>query len=215
MSILGWLPGWGRPFLWRLARWRRFLSRRALFSHRGGGLRFFRLRLGLWSGLGARLADARDGGADLGRDALLDQDLQHAVGVSLEIEGRLVRFDLGQRLAGLRLAAALLLPLDDGALLHRVRELGHVDLRHQANPPFRISDVTGALRSQKFRPFGVRGAEPRLGIGLPSERVADQALDVLTGRDRDPLELLVVRRRHLRTSEPADERAQGHTATLQ
>src|SRR5207253_8821324 len=51
-------------------------------------------------------------------------------------------------------------------------------------------------------------------IRVLSERVADQALDVLAGRDRDPLELLVVGHRHLRPSEPADGRVQVIETTL-
>src|SRR5205807_839105 len=81
---------------------------------------------------GALVADSRDGRADLGRNALLDQDLEHAVRLSLEVEGRFVRLDLGQHLASLHLLAALLLPLDDRALFHRVGQLGHVDIRHPA-----------------------------------------------------------------------------------
>src|SRR5213080_3056038 len=51
-------------------------------------------------------------------------------------------------------------------------------------------------------------------IRVLSERVADQALDVLAGRDRHPLELLVVGHRHLRPSEPADGRVQVIETTL-
>src|SRR5438876_7397273 len=51
-------------------------------------------------------------------------------------------------------------------------------------------------------------------IRVLSERVADQALDVLAGRDRGPFELLVVGHRHLRPSEPADRRVQVIEATL-
>jgi len=80
--------------------------------------------------LAGALADLGDGSADLGGHALLDQDLQDAVGLSLQIEGGFVGFDLGQHLAGLHLFAALLLPLDDGALLHRVGELRHIYVWH-------------------------------------------------------------------------------------
>src|SRR6266478_2236456 len=73
-----------------------------------------------------------DGGADLGRHALLNDDVEHSVGFGLEVERRLVRFHLGDHLALLDGVAALLLPLDDRALLHRVGELGHVYISHRA-----------------------------------------------------------------------------------
>src|SRR5258708_23565697 len=42
------------------------------------------------------------------------------------------------------LVAVLALPLQDGALLHRVGELGHVDVRHQAATPQRMVGQTAA-----------------------------------------------------------------------
>jgi len=164
-------------------RWRR--SRRRGFARRSGllrrlsflGDRWGRLRplgLGL-SGLlllGRRLlgwcrllsltaafADLRDRGSDLGRHALLHQDLQHAVRFSLEVEGCLVGFDLGQDLAGLDLVAALLLPLDDRALLHRVGELRHVYIWHRST--FLRKESSGACpaacRGVGFADAAMRG----------------------------------------------------------
>src|SRR3989440_6069078 len=51
-------------------------------------------------------------------------------------------------------------------------------------------------------------------IGFPTEGHADQALDVLTRGDRGPLELLVVRHRHLRAAQPANRRIEVVEAPL-
>src|SRR2546425_24759 len=82
-------------------------------------------------GGGVRISNAGDWGSNLGRNALLNDDVEHAVGLGLEVEGRLVGFDLGDHVAFLDDVTALLLPLDDGALLHRVGELGHVYISHR------------------------------------------------------------------------------------
>src|SRR5439155_1911538 len=125
-----------------LTRGRGLLRGLLPFWHRRRGLGFFRLCLSLllggrggfgrWSFLYllATVTDLGDRCPDLGRHALLDQDLQHPVGLRLEVEGRLVGFHLGQHLAGLDGVAALFLPLDDRALLHRLGELGHIYVRH-------------------------------------------------------------------------------------
>src|SRR6266852_6544568 len=62
---------------------------------------------------------------------ILDDDVEHSVGLGLQVERRLVRLDLGDHLALLDGVTALLLPLDDRALLHRVGELRHIYISHR------------------------------------------------------------------------------------
>ena len=61
-----------------------------------------------------------------------DEDPQRPVGVRVEHDRRLVGLDLGERLALRDAVAVLLEPADDRALLHRVRQPRHHDLRHAA-----------------------------------------------------------------------------------
>src|SRR5205085_7004854 len=113
-------------------------------------------------------ADAGDRRSDLGRDAFLDQDLQLAVVLSLEVECGLVRLDLGKHLALLDLVAGRLLPLHDRALLHRVGELGHVYVRH-------LTHALSYFLYKKYRPqVGIRpvlrqrdGIRHRLALFCP------------------------------------------------
>src|SRR5205814_694762 len=131
------------------------------------------LGLGLQGGLFLRLSLGAGAypcyrGTDLGRDALLDQDLELAIVLSLEIECGLVRLDLGQDLAFVDVVAAGLLPLDDRALLHGVGELGHVYVGHRSTP-FRsvelgVFGAKSAPRSVEFGAFGAKGAEFGSGI---------------------------------------------------
>src|SRR5581483_3504289 len=167
-----------------LRRLRALRLRLLLLRLLGRLLRFWLLvRLGLAAAAAAR-SDASDRRADLRRYTLLDEDLELAVLLRLEVECGLVRLDLGQHLALVDLVAAGLLPLDDLALLHRVGELRHVHVRH-----------------------GLR-------LDLPAHGPADQSLDVLRGRDGRLLEREAVRHRHLPAAGPQDRRIEVVEAPL-
>src|SRR5439155_3966776 len=172
----------GGPFRHRLGLWLRLLLWLSLCLVLWLGLWRWRFLLSRFRG--AARADARDRRADLGRHTLLDDDLERAVGLGLEVEGRLVGLDLGEHVALVHLVAARLLPLDDRALLHRVGELRHIYFRHLGVP------LTLAHRS-------------------PHE-----ALDVLRGRDRRLLQRKAVRHRNLRAAEAQDGRVQVVEAAL-
>src|SRR5207245_3222664 len=120
--------------------------------------------------------------ADLGRDALLDDDVEHAVGLRLEVERGLVGLDLGDHLTFLDGLAALLLPFDDRALLHRVGELRHVYLSHFLS---REREQRGRLcrRRDEGKPPGFSSYSlPSAIERLPAHHLASQLLDVLASR---------------------------------
>ena len=82
-------------------------------------------------GGGAAVADRRRaiGSPSAATPPVADEDLvQHAGGLGLVDDRRLVRLDLDERLALRDLVAGLLQPLQHGRLLHRVRELRHPDV---------------------------------------------------------------------------------------
>src|SRR4051794_14789743 len=61
---------------------------------------------------------------------------QHAFAARDELHDRLIRLDLGERLAVLDLVAFVLEPLHEATLLHRRRERLHHDLRCHTRSPF-------------------------------------------------------------------------------
>jgi hypothetical protein len=92
----------------------------------------------------AGLADAGDHLADRKGVALLGHDLdEDAVGIGVVGHVGLVRLDLHERLSALDLGTLLDQPLEDGALLHGVRQAGHRDVVGHA-PPYRSRKVASA-----------------------------------------------------------------------
>jgi hypothetical protein len=76
-----------------------------------------------------RVRDHADQAADRRLAARGHQDLaQHAGAERLHLHVGLVGLDLGEHVADLDRVAFVLAPLDDGALLHRRRQLGQHDL---------------------------------------------------------------------------------------
>src|SRR5205807_7833223 len=105
----------------------------------------------LLRGLSRRLGS---GGADVGddladRDCLtgVDHDVQDALRIGLQLEAGLIGLHLGEDVALLHRVAGLLLPRDDGALLHGVGELRHVDLWHYSRPFPTISSARLTMSS--------------------------------------------------------------------
>ncbi len=102
----------------------------------GVGAALSRRRLGGGARTAAVLATAADVGddrTDRQRRSLGRHDLQDAVEVGLVDHRRLVGLDLHQLIAAVDLVAIGLQPLQDGALLHRVRQARHHHLRHVAS----------------------------------------------------------------------------------
>ena len=106
----------GGRLLWRCC------LRRRLHVHRGSD--FSRVLI--------FLSQDRDHGPDLDGDSLINEDLgDRPVVVDLHLHRGLVGLDVGHRITGGDGVAFLGVPLDDRALLHRVRKAGHGDLdRH-------------------------------------------------------------------------------------
>src|SRR5258708_3392156 len=136
------------------------------------------------------ITDARDRRPDLRRHALLDQDRQHASGLRLEVERGLVRLHLGQDVALLHLIARLLLPLDDGALLHRVGELRHIYISHIPSPEDEQRRLPGrrpgrlCRRRDERKPSGFPLISFTSGIGyLPTTERTSFLMSSLVGMD--------------------------------
>ena len=131
---------------------------------RGGG----RVAAGFGCGRGGRRALAfgkdREHRADRRRLAFLDPDLAHdAALVGFELHVGLVGLDLGKHLARRDPVARVLVPAQDGALLHRVAELRHGDLdRHvRTSDAVSIIDRRAASEAPTARGGGLTVAASR------------------------------------------------------
>ena len=93
---------------------------------------------------GGSFADGRDRDADRQAVADLGDDVQGAVRRRLNHHVGLVRLDLDDRLALGDSGAIVLEPLEDGPLLHRVRQLGHEEVHQRAPTSASTAVVTSA-----------------------------------------------------------------------
>ena len=131
----------------------------------------------------AGLADERDRRAELGRLALLHEDLEQDAGlVALELHRRLVGLDVGEHVALGDRVALLLGPARDRPPLHRVGEARHRNLDRPSANPFK---------------------EAALG-----EQRARCGLDLVLAVERGELERLGVRHRHLGSADALDGRVE-------